>query len=120
MAIETSTYTFDALRCPETVLTVQTVDTTGNTLYTAQVNLLELAPERTLTAEERAVGIVSLNPPTVEHTDPQALIDVAIRACGSAYDATDGVTMTPAVYASLGYTIPYAVAGALRLAGVEV
>ena len=120
MAISTNTYTFDAVHAPEVVLTVEVLDTTGQTFYTAVVNLLELDPGRTLTAEERTAGIVSLNPPTVTSQTPQTVIDLAVRACASSYEATEGLTLTPTIYAALGYSVPYGVAGALRMAGANV
>jgi hypothetical protein len=93
MALSTDTYTYDAVRLPSVDLTT--------------------------TSEERVAGISSLTPPTVTSQVPQALIDLALRACGSAYENTDGLSLTPEIYASLGYSIPAAVAGALRLAGAD-
>lgn len=120
MAFLEQTYTFDAVRCPEVVLVKSTSQTTGQVIYKATINLLELDPVRTITAEELDAGITSLNPPTVQAQIPQDLINLAIRACGSAYENTDGLTMSADVYASLGYSVPHAVAGALRLAGVDI
>lgn len=120
MAIATTTYTYDAVRAPKVDLTVEILDTTGQTFYTATVYLLELSPTRTTTSEERVAGILSLDPPRVRSQVPQELINLAVRACGSSYANTDGLEMTPDVYASLGYTVPFAVAGALRMAGVDV
>ena len=47
MATNTTTYTFNAVRAPQVDLTVEVTDTTGQTFYTAVVNLLELDPART-------------------------------------------------------------------------
>lgn len=120
MALTTTTYSYDAVRLPQVDLTVEVNDTTGQTIYTAVVNLLELSPERTLTAEERTAGITSLDPPTVTSQIPQELVNLAVRACASSYDATEGLTLTPEIYASLSYSIPGGVMGALRKAGVDV
>lgn len=119
MAITSSSYTFDAIRLPHVNLTVEVLDTTGQTFYTAEVSLTELDPSRTTTAEERTAGISGLNPPTVRAQTPQTLINLAIRACSSAYDSTPGFTLTPDVYASLTYSVAASISGALNLAGVD-
>ena len=120
MAISSTTYSLDAARAPQVDLTVEVIDTTGQTFYTATVNLLELDPVRTTTAEERTAGITSLDPPTVTSQVPQDVVNLAVRACASSYDATDGIELTHEIYAAIGYSVPYAVAGALRLAGVDI
>lgn len=120
MALSTTTYTYDAVRLPQVDLTVVVDDVTGQTRYTAVVWLLELDPIRTTTSEERVAGISSISPPTVTSQIPQEVINLALRACGSAYHNTAGLELTPDIYASLSYTVPAAVAGALRLAGADV
>lgn len=121
MALETNTYTYEQVKLPTTELTVTTDTNTGETAYTCVVNLLEIDPVRSTSAEERAAGITSLNPPTVRVlNDPQMLINTCVRACGSGIDATDGVELSPLGYGYLSMYVPLAVLGALRLAGVDV
>jgi hypothetical protein len=119
MAISSATYSYDIVRQPSVDLTVEVLDTTGQTFYTAVVNILELAPDRSTTAEERTAGISSIDPPTVRSQTPQDLINLAIRACGSSLGNTPGVELTPDLYASLAYSVALAVSGALNLAGVD-
>lgn len=91
--------------------------TTGNG-YTATIEILGIAPTRTISADERFGGIVSLDPPTVKATTRNELIKRAIRATLNAIQATDG-SVTPRVVAAVAYGVDFAARNAFEALGVD-
>lgn len=116
----TETATYDQVSVPTCTVTKTTSDTTGAVLYSVSVDLLEIAPGRSVTAEERAKGISSINPPTVSSRVPNELIRLAVEACCSAYDETDGFGFDAESLAYMSMRVSYSVAQALRSLGVAV
>lgn len=116
MAETTTTVVYDGYLSPKITLT--RVRTTGSAFeqFTVVAELSGLAPDRTTTAEERAEGVLSLEPPTAEADDPRVLIDRIVRAVTSSWAATSGVP-SPALYGMARYLVARAVRAALRQLG---
>lgn len=76
-------------------------------------NIDGLAPGRTVSLEETAMGIQLLDPPTVVADTAAELVDVAEHAVTEAVDATDRES-TPAEYMMICLRTGMAVKGALR------
>ena len=64
-----------------------TVDETGG-YFTATVDVVDLAPTRTVSAIETADGVVSLSPVIVRARQPRALVDLACKTVLSSAWAT--------------------------------
>lgn len=118
MATVTATNDEDAV--PACTVTRVTSDITGRKRYTAVVDLLEVDPNRSVTAEERTLGISSLNPPTATANTPALVVRLAVEACCNAYEATDGFDFDAEILASISYRVSHTVAQALRKLGEEV
>jgi len=116
----TNTATVDISGTPKVTVTERNSDVTSAKVYTAEVEFLELDPKRGTTSEERSAGISSLAPPTVQASEPRDLIRLAIRACGSSFDATDGFTMGASIYYLMSIAVAHGVQEALRELGVDV
>lgn len=87
-----------------------TIDTAAKT---TSVEIVGTAPSRTVNAEERLLGIVSLSPITVIRsgelaTDCRVLTRAALAAIGS----TPGASLSPEVICRTVYSIQYALADA--------
>lgn len=118
MASETTTY--DQTSVPSVTLTREISDTTGRATYRAEIEILELSPTRTETAEERVKGIISLDPPTVAARSPNELIRLGVEACGNAYQSTDGYSLDAEVLTRLSYSVSHSLLMALRQLGEDV
>lgn len=86
-----------------------------------------LAPTRETTAEERAAGITSLDPPSISirpystrARTHRAAIDAAWRAVASSAAATDGLTGGPGGLLMVCMRTTMAIRKALRLAGETI
>lgn len=79
-----------------------------------------LAPVRSVSAEESAAGIDSLDPPTVHAGAPRDLIDLAARATSSALESTLGGEVPAPEILLCNYYVATAVKGALDLLGFSV
>jgi hypothetical protein len=116
-----TTVTYDGSGLPTTTLT------DDGTAFEAVLELDGLDPQRGTTAEERARGISSLNPPTVRVRKRvvaadahRALIDAAKLAVEAAVVSTNGDTGGPADLLMCRFKVAVAVRGALRLLGEEI
>ena len=78
-----------------------------------------LAPTRTMSQEEIAMGITSLDPPTCVADTAAELVDVAELAVCEAVDATDRES-TPAEWLMISLRVGMSVKGALRAMGEDV
>lgn len=108
---------------PKVTLTID--DDTGD--MSAVVELEGLDPTRDTTADERAQGVTSLDPPTVSvrqrantYDTHRALIDGAIAAVSGAADATDDAPGGIGPFILLAFRVSTAVRKALREAGEEI
>lgn len=114
--LETGTVVFDVDGIPRVTLTKT------SSAYTAIVEVAGLAPVRGTNADERFVGITSLDPPTVtvkRQRDPaksmRALIDGCIRAVQASSSSTTGDTGGPGALLMITTHVAMGVRGALRL-----
>jgi hypothetical protein len=82
-------------------------------------NIDGLAPTRTVSAEEAALGILSFEPPTVVADTAAELVDAAEHAVAEAVDATDRES-TPGEYLMITLRVGMAVKCALRALEVDV
>jgi hypothetical protein len=94
---------------------------------TATIEVDGLEPTRETTAEERAAGITSLDPPTISirplstrARTHRAAIDAAWRAVASSAAATDGLTGGPGGLLMVCLRTTMAIRTALRLAGESI
>lgn len=117
-----TTVTVDVPYLPAVELTVED---DGRINATIEVDGIE--PTRGTTAEERAAGITSLDPPTISvrpmatrARTHRAAIDAAFRALSSAVHATDGATGGPGGLLMLYLRTSMAIRKALRLAGESI
>ena len=78
------TVVFDSPATPKVTLTLD------GALYTAVLEVEDFSPDRLPSAEEQALGITSLDPPTVQAYDLRALIDGSQRAVQAAASSTTG------------------------------
>jgi hypothetical protein len=92
-----TTVIFDLASTPRVTLTLG-----DDGAYTAVVEVSDLAPQRSVSSEEQAAGILSLAPPTVrvraqatEKKTFRLLIDLAQRAVVSAAESTTGESGGP-------------------------
>lgn len=102
-----------------------TVDDDGGISCT--ITLDEFEPTRDTNAEERSIGITSLDPPTVSvrarstrYATHRAFIDACKLAVLAATEATDGESGGPAGMLMSNIRVGMAVRHALRLAGEDV
>lgn len=86
--------------------------------YSATVEILGIAPTRSISAEERFAGISSLDPPTVSARTRIELIRRATRATLNAIQATDE-SVTPAIAARVAYGVDYAIRDAFEKLGLD-
>lgn len=117
-----TTVTYDKIYAPRVTLTKED---TGAFLAVVEVDGIE--PTRLETAEERAAGILTLNPPTVRapvrqnpYDSHRILIDGCCRAVQSAISSTTGETGGPAALMMGHMRVSFAVRRALRLLGEEI
>ncbi len=84
--------------------------------YDVTIEVDGLAPDRSVTAEERQVGITSLEPPTVHAKTTGQLIESGSRAVQAAAMVTPGVgdTLGPGELAMMHYRVSRALRVALR------
>ena len=82
-------------------------------------NIEGLAPERTVSNEEQASGIDSIDPPTVHGNSARSVIDRSALAVSAAVDATLG-TGTPPEILWTRYRAVVSVKGALDALGLTV
>lgn len=82
-------------------------------------NIDGLAPQRTLSVEESALGVQSLNPVTVKARTAVELLELAQFAVGEAVDATDRDS-TPMELLMIRLRTRFAVANALRAMDEDV
>lgn len=99
-----------------------TLTRTANIGFACIVEVEGLDPKRTVTAEEKAAGITSLNPPTVvigprdkRKDTHRALLDAIWRAVSASATSTLGETGGPGEIAMCCYRVTRAVRHALRL-----
>lgn len=105
-----------------------TLSRTTTGALTAIVEVTGLAPDRTVNAEERKAGIVSLDPPTVtvralasRPATLRRLLDGSWRAMAESINATpDAEELTPADLATIGYRVTSAVRAALRVISEDI
>ena len=116
----TDTATYDAPGLPSVTVTRETSATTGRSTYTISVELLGLDPVRSITSEERSLGITSISPPAVRGQRISDLIELAIVATGNAYEATDGYAIDPDILATISARASQASLQAFRLLGENV
>ncbi|HEX4336930.1 MAG TPA: hypothetical protein VH062_13515 [Polyangiaceae bacterium] len=107
--------------------TPRTTITKTATAYTAIVEVTGLAPTRGTNADERAVGITSLDPPTVTvrrqrdaSKSLRALIDGAVRAVMASATSTTGETGGPGGLILTVCHVTRGVRNALRYLGEEI
>jgi hypothetical protein len=113
----------DTPRDPKVTLTRST-----NGKLTAVIEVAGLTPDRAPNAEERKLGITSLDPPTVESRSRadrnktlRVLLDGSWRAVAEAVAATPGqAALTPADLATIGHRVTMAVRAALRAVGEDI
>lgn len=79
-----------------------------------------LSPTRSVSAEEGANGIDSLDPPTVHAAGLRELIDLAACATSSALESTLGGELSPPDILLCNYYAATATKGALELLGFSV
>jgi hypothetical protein len=84
-------------------------------LFDLVVEVEGIAPYRSTTAEERRVGITSLNPPTIHAKNLEQAISSSSRAVQAAIFATPGVGFDEAAAASTGQLEPLVPAGDLAM-----
>lgn len=82
-------------------------------------NIDGLAPTRTVSSEEAALGILLLDPPTIVADTAAELVDATEHAVAEAVDATDRES-TPAEYLMITLRTGIAVKTALRALGEDV
>ena len=116
----TITATSDQVSLPTCTVTRETSSTTGRSTYVLSVEILGIDPNRSLTAEERTLGITSLSPPTVRGQRIPELIQTLIDATANAYDATDGYTIDGEILASISHRVSRSALQALREIGEDV
>ena len=112
--------TYDQVAVPSCTVSRETSATSGRSVYTLTIELLESSPNRLVTAEERVAGIISLDPPTVSHSRINDLIRLAILACSNAYEATDGFVIDGEILASIAHRVSYSAVQSLRKLGEDV
>lgn len=112
-----TTVVYDAVDAPKVTLT--RTDTLG---FECIIEVAGLEPERTTTAEERAAGITSLDPPTIavraqadRSKTHRALLDACWRAVSASATSTTGDTGGPGGLAMTNYRVTAAVRHALRM-----
>lgn len=117
-----TTVVVDSSYLPKVTLTVQ-----DSGSMSAVIEVEGLSPTRGTTAEERARGITSLDPPTITARSyasrtktHRALIGSAWNAVSSSATSTDGSTGGPGAIAMLFLRTVIAVRRALRLAGEDI
>ncbi|MFO7179584.1 MAG: hypothetical protein DIU78_012880 [Pseudomonadota bacterium] len=108
-----TTVTYDAPHSPRVTLTKD------GSVYTAVIEVEGLDPQRDTSADERRVGVRSLNPPTVRATSSRRLIDAACRAVAASATSTLGETGGPGGLAMTHWLVTRAVKEALRLLGED-
>lgn len=91
-----------------------TVTRDGLDLTVVVDNIAGLSPNRAVSAEEAALGIESLNPPTATSRDPKTLIDLAELAVEQSAESSDR-DLDPGEFMLLRLRVTMAVAGALRM-----
>jgi hypothetical protein len=109
-----STVVYDSVGSPRV-----TLSKTGDT-FDCILEVDGLEPDRDTTAEERAFGIRSLNPPTVRARTLRALIDAAVRAVQASATSTAGETGGPGGLLMTHYRVARAVRTALRLLDEDI
>ena len=82
--------------------------------YEAVIEVEGLDPQRGTSADERRVGIRSLNPPTVRATSSRRLIDAACRAVAASATSTTGETGGPGGLLMTYFHVARAVKHAIR------
>lgn len=117
-----TTVTYDGVDAPRVVLTKE--DSGG---FSATIEVEGLATQRDVTSEERAVGVTSLDPPTVavgklstDYRTHRALIDAAWRAVSASATSTLGDTGGPVALICTCMRVTAAVRQALRLLDEEI
>lgn len=87
----------------------------------------ELEPTRETSADERAMGISSLDPPTISvrarstrYDTHRALLDASALAVSASAQATDGASGGPGGLLIMNYRVKTAIRHALRLAGEDI
>lgn len=109
------TYVFERLGLPRATVTRE-----DDGSFRAVVDNIDgLAPIRTISTEEAALGILSLNPPTIVADTALELVDAAEHAVAEAVDATDRES-TPGEHLMITLRTGMAVKGALRALDEDV
>lgn len=110
-----TTSSYDSTGTPRVTLTRE------GGFYEATLEVTGLDPQRDLTAEERRVGITSLNPPTVrireqktEAKSHRRLIDACQRAVTASATSTLGSTGGPGGLLLTHFRVALAVRAAIR------
>lgn len=118
----TTTVVYDTSGAPKVTLT--RTDAGG---FTCLVEVDGLEPQRGTTAEERAAGITSLDPPTIvvppkstAAKTHRALLDASWRAVSSSATSTTGETGGPGGLAMTCLRVTMAVRHALRMLDEEI
>lgn len=94
-----------------------TVDETGG-YFTATIDIVDLAPTRTVNAVEAANGVVSLYPVVVRSRQPRALVDLACKTALSAAWATSA-DLSPGECVSIHIRVASELRRALKQMGYE-
>lgn len=114
MTISSATYARTVL--PRAAVTLDSE--TGT--YTCVIDeISDLAPARTVSADEAAAGVDSLDPPTCHAQDARSLVEAAQRAVEGAVEATVGPGTPPEIVLAR-YKTASAVKGALLQLGIDV
>jgi hypothetical protein len=108
-----TTVTYDAPHSPRVTLTKD------GSVYTAVIEVEGLDPQRDTSADERRIGVRSLNPPTVRATSSRRLIDAACRAVAASATSTLGETGGPGGLAMTHFLVTRAVKMAIRALGED-
>ena len=112
--------TYESTSLPEVTVTRTVSSVTGRKMFTAVVSILEIDPDRSVTAEERVSGISSLNPPTVTAMGTNTLIRRAVQATCAAYESTPGFTFDGKALAGISHRVSHSLLQALRKLGEDV
>lgn len=116
------TVVYDAVDAPKVTLTL--TDELG---FECIVEIDGLEPTRSTTAEERAAGITSLDPPTIQvsarstrYLTHRALLDASWRAVSASATSTTGTTGGPGGLIMTCWRVTSAVRHALRLLDEDI
>jgi hypothetical protein len=114
VAATITTATFESIATPRVTISSELG------LFTAVVEVDGLDPDRDVSIDEESLGIVSLEPPTVQAKTHRDLIDGCQRAVQTAISSTTGERGGPAAMVMTALRVAIGVRGALRKLGEEI